>query len=104
MNTDLSPAHAGTASTTHARTVEISLADRGFTLIAVRDARGALVPRELRDDRGVVVDEAAAIAAFGGENYSHALDRAMAIADTALDQPIAFDVTDAGWGLDSTAP
>jgi hypothetical protein len=104
MTTDLSTARAVTASTTHAQIVEIPLADRGLTLITTRDERGALVPRELRDDRGVVLDEAAAIAAFGGASYSHALDRAMTSADTTLDQAIAFDVTDAGWALDSTAP
>jgi hypothetical protein len=51
-----------------------------------------------------VLDEAAVIAAFGGASYSHALDRAMTSVDTTLDRPIAFDVTDAGWALDSTAP
>ncbi len=92
MTTDQS---TETTSATHCPQREFEFAVKGFVLVATRGERGQLVPCELRDANGRALGVAAAIVAFGGASYGQALARALREADTSLDEPIGFALTDA---------
>jgi hypothetical protein len=92
MTTDQS---TDSASTSHRTQRELAFAVKGFVLVATRGERGQLVPCELRDANGRTLGVAAAIVAFGGASYGQALDRALREADTSLDEPINFALTEA---------
>jgi hypothetical protein len=88
---------------------ELHLPVREYFVLAARNARGALTPRELRDANGRTLNSAAAIRVFGGASLGQALNRALreahaeataherAASSADLDAPIPFSVTDAGW-------
>lgn len=92
MTTDQS---TDSASASHRPQREFEFAVKGFVLVATRGERGQLVPCEVRDANGRTLGVAAAIIAFGGASYGQALERALREADTSLDEPIAFALTDA---------